>query len=101
MSEVSELKDYFIFKDFNTTANLIEFKTMQNYANNITNGVMDVVINGDNQIEFEVKNTHFKGSDFVWVRPFNTGLWVGSGDQGEVLGIKKNQNIRYNHTIEW
>ena len=101
MSEVSELKDYFIFKDFNTTANLIEFKTMQNYARNITNGVMDVVVNGDEQIEFEIKNTHFKGSDFVWVRPFNAGLWVGSGDQGEVLGIKNNQNIRYNHTIEW
>ena len=101
MSEVSELKDYFIFKDFNATANLIEFKTIQNYASNIANGVIDVVINDDNQIEFEIKNTHFKGRDFVWVTPFNAGLWVGSGDQGEVLGIKKNQNIRYNHTIEW
>lgn len=101
ISELSELKDYFIFKDFNTTVDLIKFKAAPNYASNIINGVMDVLVGSDKQIEFKIKNTHFEGSDFIWVRPFSSGAWIGSGEPSEVLGVGKNQNIRYNRAIQW
>ncbi|WP_086298303.1 hypothetical protein [Campylobacter devanensis] len=100
MSGVSELRDYFVFKNFNASKDIVKFNSTLN-SSDVIDGVMEIEINSEQKSEFEINNTHFYGGDFVWVRLFKDSSWVGVGDFGEVMGIQNGQNIRYNHTIEW
>ncbi|MEE3705351.1 hypothetical protein V2I29_07120 [Campylobacter sp. CX2-8023-23] len=101
MSVIPELKEHFIFKDFNASSKIVELKSSLNSPSDVIGGVMDVQVNNEQKIEFEIKNTHFYGSDFILVRLFRDTPWVGVGDYGEVMGIQKGQKIRYNRAIEW
>lgn len=101
MSMIGELKDYFVFKDFNASKGIVEFKTMPNSVGDVINGVLSVEINSEQKSEFEIKNIHFGATDFAWVRLFGDSGWSGVGDSGKAMGINGGQNIRYNRTIEW
>lgn len=101
MSAVDELKDYFVFKDFNASNDIVEFENISNLPSNVVNGVMSIKIDSEQKGEFKIKNPHFIGRDFVWVRLFKDEFWSGVGEYGKVMGVEGNQNIRYNRTIEW